>query len=87
MKKIISDKVVTTVENQEILKKYTKDTLFKFLEEFCIFNVGDVDVTIALNDGNFFVLEAGEGFDCKAKICKCVVKEAGAVLKFSAVAD
>ena len=84
MKKIISDKVVTTVENQEI---FTKDTLFKFLEEFCIFNVGDVDVTIQLNDGNFFVLEAGEGFDCKAKICKCVVKEAGATLKFSAVAD
>lgn len=87
MKKIISDKVVTTVENEEILKKYTKDTLFKFLEEFCIFNLGDTDVTIALNDGNFFVLEPNEGFDCKAKICKCVVKEAGATLKFSAVAD
>lgn len=87
MKKIISDKVVTTVENQEILKKYTKENIQDFLEEFCIFNLSDENVTIALNGGNFFTLEPAEGFECRARIYTCVVKEAGATLKFSAVAD
>lgn len=87
MKKIIADEVLTTIADEEILKDYVKNTLHGFLEEFCIFNVGEEEVFIRLNGGNYFKLERGEGFETTTPIYKCEVSDRNSVVKFSGIAD
>ena len=87
MKKIIANEVQTTADFEEILKDYVKDTLHGFLEEFCIFNIGENEIFIRLNGGNYFKLERGEGFETTTPVYKCEVQDKNSVVKFSGIAD
>ena len=87
MKKIIADEVVTRKDSEEILKLYLMNTLQGFLEEFCIFNVGEGEVFVRLNGGNYFKLERGEGFETTTPVYKCQVQDKNSVVKFSGIAD
>ena len=85
MRKVICDKVTTKKKNVNILDKYIKELRLASLEEFNIYNLSDAPIHIQINGGNFFELEAGEGFSTSIRVYKCIVKEKGAVIKFSGV--
>ena len=55
MKRIFAYEKTTTEQHQELIREELKENnaLHCFYEEFCVFNIGDYDVHIRLNDGNY----------------------------------
>lgn len=87
MKRIFAYEKTTTEQHQELIREELKEnnSLHCFYEEFCVFNLGDNDIHIRLNNGNYFVLEPMEGFSTSYEVYKFEVMEQGAIVKYSGI--
>lgn len=71
-------------EKDSDLIKYEPNEHIVLGREFNVFNIGDVEVKILLNDSDdMLILEPGEGFDTRMVISHAIVKTEGAMLKYS----
>lgn len=80
---ILKSAVVMCNANQEIIE-IPNGWDFVVAHEFCIFNQSDVDINIQLNnEGDLLTLSPSEGWRTNLKVTSCIVKEQGAVVKYS----
>lgn len=85
MKKVKGGKVTTEVERQDLIEDGKIETIM-VLTHVTIYNLGDSEINIVINNGDDIPLEAGEGLSFgELKISSLKVVESGSTVKFMGI--
>lgn len=85
MKKVKGGKITTEVERQDLIEDGKAETVM-ILTYVTIYNLGDSEINIVINNGDDIPLEAGEGLSFgELKISSLKVVEVGSTVKFMGI--